>query len=100
MRWTGARHMRWGWAVVGVLAVVVGWRLQTVTYRHLPGSPAPAVEDQAAPFPESHHTQTQRLVETQGACTATRAIAPGAGARRRCSERGLDEAGRPQRVRR
>jgi len=58
------RSMRWAWGLVAVLALLVGWRLHTVPWRHLAGSPAPAVEDRRQHhFRNLTYTQTQRLVE-------------------------------------
>ena len=98
MRWIGGGYILWTWAVLAVLAVVVGWRLQVVTYRHLSESPAPVVEDRRQHhFRNLTYTQTQRLVETLlrsayiAATPRDRALALArvAAVQR---ERGLDEA--------
>ena len=57
-------HWRWPWAVVVILAVFVGWRLQQLSWRPLPASLAPAVEDRRQHhFRNFTYSQTERLVE-------------------------------------
>ena len=55
----------WVWAVIAAWALAVGWRLQTVSWRHPSGTRTPpAVDDRRQHhFRHLTYTQTQRLVD-------------------------------------